>query len=775
MSGPAPAPSLTARGRRRRRIALTAALLGLALCLIYRRMFLGEAIAGRDAFRLFIPNASFLLDCLVAGEWPLWTPYERIGQPFAAMLQSHVYYPPHLLAVLTVGPVASITATQLMHAAFAALGVGWLCRRLGASTPAAYVGGATYGLSPLFTVLAMQQNVAASASWAGFIVLAALEVARRPTLRAAALLALPVALSFLAGSPETLVWQAVLALCAIGWTRRGVLRSASVLGLGGIWAGGLASVLLLPAVEFAANSTRSGELFQPLAWSVSFPQLFSMAWPLADHPRGDYWGPDQWFIPNLFLGAVACALAIGASRARRLRPLVLGALVLTALSLGAHLPWLKWIHQVPPLSFFRYPVKYVVGVAFSLSVLSAFGVDRFAALGARLYPSARRVALALGALFGSVALGTWALRALSFRVGLEIGFFWFALWTGGAAVAWLSLPGGPRRGGWLRWTAAALIGLELACAHLMWGFPGFTPLEDLRRPSRLAAAVQRPQAGRISVDLSSDDEPLQSSQLKNDAYIQRSRDALVPLRFIEERLMGVEGYGAPEPARLEDALRGSPRPVFDLLGASYYVRRGGPPFPDLTPVATGPELPALFRSETAMPRAFVVHRARVVSDPEALRAIRDPAQPAREIAFLAEGEPLDAGPCQGSWARLEQTGFNRLDIALEACADGYLVVTDAHYPGWMAELDGEEVPIRRADFLVRAVRVPPGRHQVVMRYRPWTAYVGAALSLLALAGWGLVLARTKRSRDRPGARPSIASHEKERSPGRHLPRLRGLR
>jgi uncharacterized membrane protein YfhO len=48
-----------------------------------------------------------------------------------------------------------------------------------------------------------------------------------------------------------------------------------------------------------------------------------------------------------------------------------------------------------------------------------------------------------------------------------------------------------------------------------------------------------------------------------------------------------------------------------------------------------------------------------------------------------------------------------------------LTLHDPYYPGWIAEIDGRRVPIRRADTLFRAVDVPQGSKQVVFRFAPF--------------------------------------------------------
>ncbi|HZI14973.1 MAG TPA: hypothetical protein VE153_31675, partial [Myxococcus sp.] len=420
----------TPRTRRALGLLTVAGLLAM-LAFTYSPVLSGQLLAGRDVFRVFFPDSAFLLESLRAGELPLWTPYLRLGQPFAGTLYSQVFYPPRWAAVLVAGPLVSMTVLQVLHAALAAAGVFLLARRLRASWPASLVAGAMAGLSPMMTDLGIQQNVVDAAAWTGFILLAAHDVTHRRGWGPVARLAVYSSLSLFAGSPETTLWQGMVAVLVAGLggsvrlqredtaeapASRPSAPSGSAPG-GGVLAsqvsqaaaavdsasggrplapeaqkaagpmdsapggialapaapravppllvlprredvlaraaaaarvvGGLAlsavlaAVALLPAAEFARNSLRSQQGWsEQLAWSVSWPQVLSAVWPLADWPRDRYWGQDQWFLLNLFLGTLPCALAVlGALHGpRRARPFAIGALLLVLLSLGRHFP-----------------------------------------------------------------------------------------------------------------------------------------------------------------------------------------------------------------------------------------------------------------------------------------------------------------------------------------------------------------------------------------------------------------------------------------------------
>lgn len=94
---------------------------------------------------------------------------------------------------------------------------------------------------------------------------------------------------------------------------------------------------------------------------------------------------------------------------------------------------------------------------------------------------------------------------------------------------------------------------------------------------------------------------------------------------------------------------------------------------------------------------------------------------------------------------------NEAKYEVESAQGGLVVFSEVYYPGWAATIDGQPAEVGRANYVLRALNVPSGKHEVVLTFKPQSiqttetiAYVAlAVLVLLIVAGIVLKL-RTKR-------------------------------
>lgn len=90
--------------------------------------------------------------------------------------------------------------------------------------------------------------------------------------------------------------------------------------------------------------------------------------------------------------------------------------------------------------------------------------------------------------------------------------------------------------------------------------------------------------------------------------------------------------------------------------------------------------------------------------------------------------------------RVRLTGYeaNRLCYEVESENGGVIVFSDVYYPGWTATVSGKDVPVARANYILRAIRVPAGRHEVVMTFDPQTVQTTETIAYAAIALLALV-------------------------------------
>ena len=81
---------------------------------------------------------------------------------------------------------------------------------------------------------------------------------------------------------------------------------------------------------------------------------------------------------------------------------------------------------------------------------------------------------------------------------------------------------------------------------------------------------------------------------------------------------------------------------------------------------------------------------------------------------------------------------NRVELETEAVRPSLLVLGDKWDPDWKAWMDGAPTRILKANFMMRAVELPAGKHTVRMEYRPSTLpFQISAVGVLLFAAYGL--------------------------------------
>lgn len=165
--------------------------------------------------------------------------------------------------------------------------------------------------------------------------------------------------------------------------------------------------------------------------------------------------------------------------------------------------------------------------------------------------------------------------------------------------------------------------------------------------------------------------------------------------------------------------------VLDMLNTRYVILSEGQG-----------ENQRIQRRETAAGNAWFVERVTVVEDNEEEINALNSFDPTREViiheSFKSNLDSVRLGAVRN--ASIELTSYRPDHLVYEYSIpnDALAVFSEIWYDkGWKAYVDGRELPIIRANYVLRALQLPGGNHQVEFRFEPKSYHTGETISLIA--------------------------------------------
>ena len=198
-----------------------------------------------------------------------------------------------------------------------------------------------------------------------------------------------------------------------------------------------------------------------------------------------------------------------------------------------------------------------------------------------------------------------------------------------------------------------------------------------------------------------------------------------------EQLMGAVGKAEGDMTKVNGD---SIWPVLNMLNAKYFVM----------PLQSGQtvplENPYTYGNAWLVDKVHFVDNANEELDGVGRLSLRHEAVADKKFeAVLGESHQQDTL----SLVRIKAYEPNRLTYDVQTDKGGVVVFSEIYYPGWTATVDGVEQELGRVDYVLRALKVAPGRHEIVLSFFPKSidhtetiAYAGyaALLAILLLVG-----------------------------------------
>ena len=595
-----------------------------------------------------------------------------------------------------------------------------------------------------------------------------------------------------------LVWWIVLAIEA--WRQKKLppfLKSTGLLAMGSVLALLMVAEHYWPTIEYKEYSIRgmssggeAGGLTWDYAmrWSQSPGELLTLL--VADAYGGGayYWGTKPFTGGPHYAGSIALLLGILAVwriRSRLAISLGIAGGLMILFSLGHHFGVLNraMFNYFPLYDAFRVPETWLIAVVLVLAVLSALGLS---------YIVRREV---------SVAAERTKWNAIYIIFGVTGGVLMLLLATGGSlldfqregerqqVITYVAQSAqrsptdpqvvaaaeqllseqlvGPRKDAFMADLRRSLLFVVLTSIALVavrrgklssWVFQGLLVL---------LVVLDLGGVGRRYLDtehLSVSKNPAQSiTTFDVDEYVleQEGQFRVLSLESLDQTGLGrpsfhhesLGGYSAVKLRLYQDFLdnilmdpnTSTPNEnALDMMNVRYILSQA--PVRGTSSAYYGSESGfSVYENLDVLPRAYLVGQTEIIEDPsETMYRIQELDFDPAVTAILSTPIEEAVTPIDSSSTVIVNTlnhGPRRITYEVETDAPRLLVISEVYYPaGWTAVLDGESVPIHRANYLLRAVAIPAGRHTLEMSFDPKSLIWGKRISAIStIFVYGLTL------------------------------------
>lgn len=183
-------------------------------------------------------------------------------------------------------------------------------------------------------------------------------------------------------------------------------------------------------------------------------------------------------------------------------------------------------------------------------------------------------------------------------------------------------------------------------------------------------------------------------------------------------------------------------PVLNMLNTKYFI----------LPLQSGQTVPV--QNPYTFGNAWIVDKVNYVAnaneelDGVGKLPLRHEAVADQKFAdILGPSVPQDAT----SIVTIKSYEPNRLTYEVSSQKGGVVVFSEIYYPGWTATIDGEKAELGRVDYVLRALKVQPGRHTIKLSFFPQSvktteAIAYAALLLLVVLCIGIIAFEIRRKK-----------------------------
>ena len=720
-----------------------------------------------DPFFAFYPRRLFFTESIRSGKLPFWNPYVLGGYPAVGDTNAQTFYPFNWLAALFFSAARSFSVLAWFHLALTGVLMFGMLRSYRLHPASSLFGAISWMLSGIIVVWLEHPHRLSSFAWLPGLFWVFNVGNQRRRLAFPVLGGLVFSLMILGGQPQyAALGGLLLGVYALFYSTRIIngrlrwewwpLASLVITAFIGL---GLGSLQLLPTYEFVSQSHRQPRAMQvwlpfsalPLRHLTTFwlPNLFGSA----EVGKHLYWGQRMNYVEYTFYFGILPFLLSSLAPILNYKKRVAwpwGVVIILTVLIAIGSPLTHLARWIPGMTYFSLH-RIMSHIPFLSSWLAALGLDVIVRR-TRDSPYLAWLLVCAAGLILATGVVLYACR-------LEVRSHWEGI-----------IPELLRQGGVLalgvfslalmrKWRRVGLLAILLVTAGdlFFWGWT-FNPVSELSLlyPDNDVTDWLKQDTSLYRVLPLRHEERIFGENVLSVFHINAPDGYLaLTLRHHKELMYTIDPYYDDELRRfvgphINLIVAQDFHPLFSMLNAKYVLSSVPLEETQLRYVTTLQKV-HIYENQDVLPRAYVIHRAKVVPEEEVLDVLASPSWDSHTQVLISEPltseqkAALDKAPVHdNSQVSVTEYSPNRVGLTAQMEYAGFLVLADPFCLGWHATIDGRPTKIIRANHALRALFLDAGEHHIEFIFYPEPVIISAFIAI-GVCVVGLVLVRLSSS------------------------------
>lgn len=711
----------------------------LTTIIFFNQQIFGNSFFWEDFLEYVYPVQTFAARESGLFDVPFWNPFSFNGMPFFADLQVGFFYPLHRILNLFISsdgylPVGILQLIIIIHFVISQLNTYFLARSFGISKNASLVSAISYSFSMILVVHVIHPMMLYHLAWFPLIFNLFRQSLITNNTKYGILAGLVFGFTMLSGHPQSTLYVAFFLLLYMIYfiifesKKDKIFVNLLLSALPILIAFGIFAVQYLPSTELAELSQRDESNYELVSeGSLQLKQTVTMILPevfgkITGNPQenpnsfylqfADGYKTHYYWETSFYFGITALVFGLFQLivNYKDKTTIFLLAMSLFALfySFGSNFFLHKLFYNLPLFDTFRNPGRILFYLTLSMSLLAGFGIDALNKKTFKLILIPTTLVL-LFTLIGISGFYTSNLQInpeliSSINSSFTINLFYVIVILG---VAFL-ITKQKKLTHYLVIILALVSFVDLYIAGSKFNQSPVNPQEKYALNSELKSIFKiNPPNEIFRVNM----------RMYSPSYMAMNRS-----QGLVDNIMLVEGYNPLLLKRPVPRLA-TKEQIHDILNVKYEIG-----------IDKNTNQPRFYERFDRFPHFWAVNQYSIFNESNILDKISTTDEDLRKTVYLESNPKIKLEENENLEFDFKTKTYSNdlIEIETESNQNSIMLMSEIYYPAWKAYIDGNETPILVANYALRAIELPKGKHKIKIVYESSSFATGKWITIITL-------------------------------------------